>query len=890
LVIGLDFCRRYRIARDAFNLDETGSTTILSQFRLIVNHMSRTSLSARLALIVFALASFNGQAQLYKWVDDNGKIHYSDKEPGEAANSKVIPQSHSAGSQYQQAAATAKPIIRPYEKTARKLHLLDTRYLWKSESHINKTTKIGVFYTGKGCISRGAMTTPDIFVFHKSLFPTESDLTYRINKIINGLDYESERTEKYRLLARLKKTGGLSLHAEIVDMDFNACAPGIRKSQRIKKLADISAHRFNKNRVRLQVNWQLRTDRDQEVIYEASTLGNFNGWSQSTSAKTAIGNALESAVLTLFSDQAFIAKILVEEDGRGLADIQHTSLKPINSDQKTRTRKLFIVADGKSWIKDTKAQQEIGQLLFGDNCSAGKPMPLGVALNHKKWLATDARRASDAIIKQTRPLGYSISPATGDSLSKLENSGGYSLNARLVKLTYDACAPSQSASTKYKPIDKISFKYLTRNRVQVWIEWTLKTDRNSKLLYHTNTMGHAGSLLTDKRGDEAMAEAIGMAAEQLFADRDFIRLITLKARDPAPAQIFAAKDNSKVKGIVLASDHQAEKLIIVSTTNPWGRIPTDKSVGFYAYGSDCTPFKDRNWPQALNDHPRSFPDAGGIVGAESKVVKSLGYAAQVADEYSVVSMKRKLGGYSLHADIVDLRFDSCAPDLGEDVVYSKRKISTSQFKRHRIIVRINWKLIGASDDQVLYQQTTEGVADSWLLNAKAKKVFSLAVENATSQLFAEQALVASLVTQSPQQEPGFFGNLLSFLSSQDNAETESNSGLANRFVLQAQAAQAFSEISILKVGSLEHYMMEGDWPEDLSAIGISNATFNNSDTISHVNLQPDGSIMVELKEKFGNDKIITLSPETGDGNASIVRWHCSSNLDSAYLPQSCEGI
>ncbi len=852
--------------------------------------MSRKIPSAIALLTALALVAFNSHAQLYKWVDENGKIHYSDKEPGKEIDSKVLPQRQTSIGQPQQTASSSKPIIRPYEKTARKLHLLDTRYLWKSEAYVNQTTKIGVFHTGKGCTSRGAMTTPDIFVYHKSLFPSESDLTYRINKIINGLDYDSERTEKYRLLGRLKKTGGLSLHAEIVAMDVNSCAPGIRKSERLKKMDKISSHRFSKNRVKLQVSWQLRSNRDQDVIYEVTTAGQYNGWSHTTSSRNAIGNALESAVLALFADRDFIARILVEEDGSGLEDLVSASLKPINTDQKTRTRKLFVLANGKHWIKDKDTQAEIGQLMFGEKCAAKKPMSLGIALNHMKWLATDARRANDAIIKTTRPLGYSISPASNDALSKLKDSGGYSLNARVVKLTYDACAPALSASTKYKPVDNISFKRLTRNRVQVWVEWTLKTDRNRKLLYKTSTMGFAGSLLTDKRGEDAMSEAIGMAAEQLFADRDFIQVITLKSREPASAQGFAAKDNSAVKGIVMAGDQQAKKLIIVGSSNPWSKISTEKSVGLFAYGAECTPFRERQWPQALNDHPRIFPDAGDIVRAEAKVVKSLGYPSQVADEYSVVSMKRKLDAYSLHGNIVDIRFDSCAPELDEDLVYSRRKISSGQFKRHRIIVRIDWKLVGVSDDQALFRKTTEGVADSWLLNSKGKKVFNLAIENATSQLFAQPAFIASLAPQKPSAEEGFFSSLLSFLGSEDSAEPDAQQAMTNRYRLQAHAAQVFSEINVVKIGALEYFMMEGDWPDSLPAIGYSDSMFNNSEAISHVNLQPDGSIVVELTEMFGDGKIITLSPESNNSNMSMNRWHCSSNLASSYLPQSCEGL
>ncbi len=852
--------------------------------------MSRKIPSAIALLTALALVAFNSHAQLYKWVDENGKIHYSDKEPGKEIDSKVLPQRQTSIGQPQQTASSSKPIIRPYEKTARKLHLLDTRYLWKSEAYVNQTTKIGVFHTGKGCTSRGAMTTPDIFVYHKSLFPSESDLTYRINKIINGLDYDSERTEKYRLLGRLKKTGGLSLHAEIVAMDVNSCAPGIRKSERLKKMDKISSHRFSKNRVKLQVSWQLRSNRDQDVIYEVTTAGQYNGWSHTTSSRNAIGNALESAVLALFADRDFIARILVEEDGSGLEDLVSASLKPINTDQKTRTRKLFVLANGKHWIKDKDTQAEIGQLMFGEKCAAKKPMSLGIALNHMKWLATDARRANDAIIKTTRPLGYSISPASNDALSKLKDSGGYSLNARVVKLTYDACAPALSASTKYKPVDNISFKRLTRNRVQVWVEWTLKTDRNRKLLYKTSTMGFAGSLLTDKRGEDAMSEAIGMAAEQLFADRDFIQVITLKSREPASAQGFAAKDNSAVKGIVMAGDQQAKKLIIVGSSNPWSKISTEKSVGLFAYGAECTPFRERQWPQALNDHPRIFPDAGDIVRAEAKVVKSLGYPSQVADEYSVVSMKRKLDAYSLHGNIVDIRFDSCAPELDEDLVYSRRKISSGQFKRHRIIVRIDWKLVGVSDDQALFRKTTEGVADSWLLNSKGKKVFNLAIENATSQLFAQPAFIASLAPQKPPAEEGFFSSLLSFLGSEDSAEPDAQQAMTNRYRLQAHAAQVFSEINVVKIGALEYFMIEGDWPDSLPTIGYSDSMFNNSEAISHVNLQPDGSIVVELTEMFGDGKIITLSPESNNSNMSMNRWHCSSNLASSYLPQSCEGL
>lgn len=843
-----------------------------------------------LVLVVFSLLSFASPAQLFKWVDENGKIHYSDKNPGDEIDSKVVTSNDKSGGQDQQTTAAAlKPIIRPYEKISRKLHLLDTRYLWKKESEVNRTSKVGVYHSGKGCVSRGAINTPDVFIHHRSLFPAESKLTNRTSKIISGMDYEAERTEKYRLLGRLKKTGGLSLHAEIISMDFNTCAPALHKSERAGPIDKISVNRFTKNRVKLEVNWQLRTNRDQDVIYEAITPGSYNGWNQSSSPQTAITNAMESAVLTLFSDRDFIDKILVEEDNDGLGEIRSASLKPINSDAKTRTRKLYVAVNGRGWIKNKSPQAEIGSLRFGEKCAAKTPLPLNMALNHQKWLVAGAQQSGNTIASRTRPLGYSINPASVDTLTKLENSNGYSLNAKLVKLTLDACAPSLSASNKYKPVEKSSFRKLSRNRLQVWIEWSLKTDRNRKLLYRTSTVGFAGSLQADSFGADMLSDAIGMAAEQLFADRDFIELITLEERSLPAGQSFAAKHDPSIRGIMMPGEIQATKLLVVTDDNPWSRLPAEKMIGLYAFGPECTPFMEHRWPQALNNHPRIFPDSGDIIGTELKLVKSLGYPAQAADQYNFVNMKRKLGGYSLHADIIDLRLDSCAPELSETTAFSGRKISTSQFKRHRAIVSIDWKLVGANETEIIFRKTTEGVANSWLLNSKGKKVLNMAIANATTQLFASPEFVANLVNDTPT-DTGFFNQLFSFLDSDDAADSDNMPSLGNKYVLQAHAAQVFSEINVLKVGMIEHLAMEGDWPDSLSEIGYSESLFNNSETIAYVNLQPDGSMVVELKELFGNDKVITLTPEADDGNISMNRWQCSSNLDQAYLPRNCEGL
>ena len=94
-------------------------------------------------VLPLAFATTSSHAALYKWVDENGKVHYSDKAPDDQVKTDVVPVEQDTGSDATGAGnPSAKAIIRPYEKTARRLHLLDTLMIWKRESEIEKTTRV----------------------------------------------------------------------------------------------------------------------------------------------------------------------------------------------------------------------------------------------------------------------------------------------------------------------------------------------------------------------------------------------------------------------------------------------------------------------------------------------------------------------------------------------------------------------------------------------------------------------------------------------------------------------------------------------------------------------------------------------------------------------------
>jgi hypothetical protein len=825
-------------------------------------------------------------AELYKWIDKNGKIHYSDKAPKKEVKKQVVSIKNNGTGQKEQAVNT-KVIIRPYEKTARKLHLLDTVYRWKKESEIEKTTRLGVYNTGKGCTSRGAIKTPDVFINHKDLLPEESTLAYRLSKVINGLDYDSSRTKKYELIKQLKKSGGLSLHSEIIELNINTCAPNIRKSQRLTPVSKLPIGYFSKNRVSLKVLWKLKKNRDQDLVFELTTKGYYNGWHKSSSPYDAIGSAMENAVLALFSDKSFVSKVLVEEDNVEM-DIESPQMEAIPAAIGVKFRNLFLELNDTNWKSRANNKNAKGNLMFGEKCAAKNSLNLTDVMNKQKGLLRSRQQIHTAIINKIRPLGYTITPATDDMITSLNASNGYVLKAELVDVTYDTCAPSLSASSKYKNIDSISNRNFSRNRIQVSIKWVLKSNLNRTNLFLTKTRGIAGSLITDTDASKVMPEAIAIAAEQLFADPRFINLLEIKASKPvAIVQPFDKKDIKQPSPIIRPSDQQAHNLFLVSDDKPWKLIRVGSSIGVIAYGNECIPYLKKSWPDSLNKYASMFPDNGEISSTQGKVLKSLDYKYQISDQYNVINMKRKLGGYSLHSEIKNLRYDSCAPAANDEQVMKNKQLSTRSLKRHRVSLEISWKLIAEDNKNIIYQTSTKGMSDSWLLNAPGKKIVRLAIENATKQLFSQQAFINKIIEQ--PEEKGILDKLFSFGSSDDEAESEVP--VQNRYVQQAYAAQVFSELSGIKIQMQEFYLMEGRWPETLEDLGVSETMFQQSKGIEYVHIEGDGSIVAELKSLFGKDKVLKLTP-LGDsvGGAFPTGWQCSSNLQKTSLPTTCETL
>jgi len=838
-----------------------------------------------LSLILFLalnLTITSSPAELFKWVDKNGKVHYSDKQPTDKSKTKLVPLTKSV-TQVVVEQSASKAILKPYDQTARKVFLLDTRYSWKKQSESSKNKKIGAYYAGKGCSSRGAMKVPDVYINHKDFFPRESELSRRMMKVINSLDYESDRSSKYDLLRKLKHSGGLSLHSEIISLSFNTCAPHISKRDRLKPVNNISAYQFKKHRIKLKVHWQLKSNRDQDVIYEKTTDGSFSGWQSENPPSIALANAVESATLKLYSDKKFIHKVMVEEDNGGIVTHKSTNAQPIKFSGKTEPHRLFLTVDENVWTRRLGNEDTVGMFLFGEKCSANKPMKLLDAVNNQKWFFANNAESTGSVVKAISSAGYSIQRNTENALSEIENSDGYTLFAEVVGINYNICAPSLSATAKYKTLNDIKKNKLSRKQLKITVKWSLKTDRNRVLLYQTRTEGIAGSLLVDSKGSAVMQKAITNASRQLLSDAHFIKKISKKTRKTEAMNSFPLNKLKPGSAIARPEKGEVKQILLVTNNTTWNDLPAAKHRGYYAVGENCSTIKSKSWPEALNEYPAFYPTAAELAGSASKILKSLDYRHKRSDQYNLLKNKRKTGAYSLHSEIMALRFDSCAPAIKSDFEFGgKRKISTNSFKRHRVSIKIKWQLIGNSNQQILYEKLSQGISDSWLLNAKPKIIMGQAIENATSVLFADPRFIDEIMLQEKVEE-SFFSKL--FSSSTDNKEDTKST--ANPYILKAHLGQTFVEITPIKMMVTEYYHSYGKWPESLSEMGLSD--YSGSKTVSDISIEYDGSILIELTDMFGEDKSLKLSPTLPSSeNAYNLRWICSSNLVKNYLPSNCE--
>ena len=109
------------------------------------------------------------------------------------------------------------------------------------------------------------------------------------------------------------------------------------------------------------------------------------------------------------------------------------------------------------------------------------------------------------------------------------------------------------------------------------------------------------------------------------------------------------------------------------------------------------------------------------------------------------------------------------------------------------------------------------------------------------------------------------------------------------YVSSAQAAEGLSLMSGAKTAVAEHYMTTGDFPENNSKAGLSDAgtiTGNYVESVEVVNEKITAKFKSDTNENI-KDRSLVLTASDEDG---AIRFDCTTDLNESYAPKGCKTV
>ncbi len=242
-------------------------------------------------------------AQIYKWTDEKGQIHFSDSKPEQATENKSF-------IALEDEKPTEMTVLnaRDPSRAARPLLIAPPILPWSEYAsgfiQAKQKKNIGLYHFGESCVSPTAMILPDALERHAGLFLSEP--------AIAGLVIEALRKKDYRGYWRPTKSGptrqqfedGLTIDMNVSSIKYQVCNKSSVHSYRTMSLDKFSSGSFSTKKVNMTVTWTVSN-------LKGDLLGKFTSsvkqisWQKDRSATQPFEWAIERALADLFSKKEF---------------------------------------------------------------------------------------------------------------------------------------------------------------------------------------------------------------------------------------------------------------------------------------------------------------------------------------------------------------------------------------------------------------------------------------------------------------------------------------------------------------------------------------------------------------------------------------------------------
>ena len=268
--------------------------------------------SLSVTLLLLALTPLAAQAELFKWIDSAGKVHYSDKPPAQPARQlparQILPEQSERPSikrsfpEKQPQHRQTHGILRPQGSPGVNVFIVNKKNPWR---RLDDFRRIGYFAYGKNCTLSRSKKWPDALNDTPYLFPYADELGSFVQLAFTTLDYPSLITDAYNLLKLKRSLGGYSLLFQITDLRYDSCAPRMSSLKAMRRSQYYSGD-LKRHRVYLQVEWKLFGQDEQTPLFDAITEGSSDGWTAETQGKMVFNSALLDATAQLLAKRSFV--------------------------------------------------------------------------------------------------------------------------------------------------------------------------------------------------------------------------------------------------------------------------------------------------------------------------------------------------------------------------------------------------------------------------------------------------------------------------------------------------------------------------------------------------------------------------------------------------------
>lgn len=212
------------------------------------------------SLIITLLFTSSASAQIYKWTDAQGKVHYSDKKIADTAQAQDI----NLGTM---PAAKAVVELEPqrYQNSRPSLYLLRAEHAM-DKLNLGSSANFAYFYFGGDCVSPTAVSYGEYIKRYKHNLPKSDDIFLYEGQVFNryrirtqGVAYAMDNP---RSVVDADGNKPLKLQLEVVNMRINACLKNLQKSTISGNLDKVTGYGFDKANVWMQMRATITNNND----------------------------------------------------------------------------------------------------------------------------------------------------------------------------------------------------------------------------------------------------------------------------------------------------------------------------------------------------------------------------------------------------------------------------------------------------------------------------------------------------------------------------------------------------------------------------------------------------------------------------------------------------